>query len=239
MGWQLRRGLLNPPNDSRSGSPWWRALNEGLLRDTAEARALAFGYAGEPTGPGVAAHLDFIRRPTARTWYRAHNVSIVDGYLSNQDLAAEEGRVERFFLNVVLLRVLYAHAMVAAPHMALGWLAPLAPVVGDPRVGMTGIFLSLSRVLPDQYPVGDDVDSYTTAEHGFGRMLDIGVIQPRIRRLYDWSSDELRLPALRQCLHGDAPVYAWDSADTDIWNLEPSLFARVARRLIPAHSTRH
>src|SRR6516162_302850 len=60
MGWQLRRGLLNPQSDSRPGSPWWRALNEGLLRDTAEARAFAFGYAGEPSGPGVTAHLDFI-----------------------------------------------------------------------------------------------------------------------------------------------------------------------------------
>jgi hypothetical protein len=39
MGWQLRRGLLNPPGDPRPGSPWWRTLNEGLLRDTAEARA--------------------------------------------------------------------------------------------------------------------------------------------------------------------------------------------------------
>ena len=41
----------------RPGSPWWRALNEALLRDTAEARALAFGYAGTPSGPGVAAQL--------------------------------------------------------------------------------------------------------------------------------------------------------------------------------------
>jgi hypothetical protein len=40
MRWQLRRGLLNPPTHSLPGSPWWRAVNEGLLRDTAEARAL-------------------------------------------------------------------------------------------------------------------------------------------------------------------------------------------------------
>ena len=45
---------------------------------------------------------------------------------------------------------------------------------------MTGIFLSLSRVLPDRYPLGDDVDTYIAVEHGFGHMLDIGVIQPRI-----------------------------------------------------------
>lgn len=68
--------------------------------------------------------------------------------------------MERFFLNVVLVRVLFAHALVAAPWLALGWLAPLGCPAGDPRIGMTGIFLSLSRVLPDRYPLGDDVPTY-------------------------------------------------------------------------------
>ena len=51
-------------------------------------------------------------------------------------------------MNVVLCRVLYTHALVAAPRLSLGWLRPLAPFLGDPRLGMTGIFLQLSRVLP-------------------------------------------------------------------------------------------
>jgi hypothetical protein len=235
MNWQLRRGLLNPPSDRRPGSPWWRALNEGLLRDTAEARALAFGYAGEPSRDAVAAHLDFIHRPTARNWYRAHNASIATGYLDNESLAAEEGRVERFFINVVLVRVLFAHALVAAPRLALGRLAPVARPVGDPRVGMTGIFLSLSRVLPDRYPLGDDVDTYVAVEHGFGHMLDIGIIQPRFGRLYDWSSEVLALPALRGLVDGSTPTYAWDfEDDADVWDFKPSRLARLARRVVPA-----
>lgn len=233
MDWQLRRGLLNPDSDPRPGSPWWRAMNEGLLRDTAEARALAFGYEGKPSGPGAVAHLDFIMWPTARNWYRAHNVSIVAGYLAHEDLAVRESRVERFFLNVVLLRVLFAHALVAAPRLALGWLAPLGRPAGDPRVGMTGIFMSLSRVLPDSYPIGDDVDTYIALEHGFGHLLDIGVIQPRLRQLYDWSSAELGLPGLAALLDGEIPSYAWDLDDTDTWRFTPSLLARAARRLVP------
>ena len=233
MGWQLRRGLLNPDSDAVPGSPWWRALNEGLMRDTAEARAFAFGFAGEPSGPGVTAHLDFIRRPTARNWYRAHNVSIVAGYLANESLAANERRVERFFINVVLLRVLCAHALVAEPRLALGWLAPAGRAVGDPRIGMTGIFLSLSRVLPDSYPLGDDVDTYVAMEHGLGHVLDIGVIQPRLGQLYGWSAEELALPGLRALLSGETPTYAWDLEDADLWQFKPSLFARVARRILP------
>jgi hypothetical protein len=234
MGWQLRRGLLNPASDPRPGSPWWRALNERLLRDTAEARALAFGHTGPPSGPGVTAHLDFIRWPTARNWYRAHNVSIVGGYLANEDLAVAERRVERFFLNVVLVRVLFAHALVAAPRLALGRLAPLGRPAGDPRIGMTGIFLSLSRILPDEYPLGEDVDTYIAMEHGFGHMLDIGVIQPRFAHLYAWSAHELSLPGLRALVDGETPTYAWDVEDARIWQFQPSLLARAARRLAPA-----
>jgi hypothetical protein len=236
IGWQLRRGLLNPQTDPRPGSPWWRALNEALLRDTAEARALAFGHAGEPSGPAVNAHLDFIKLPTARNWYRAHNASIVEGYLANENLALDERRVERFFINVVLVRVLFAHALVAAPRLALGWLAPLGRPVGDPRVGMTGIFLSLSRVLPDRYPLGDDVETYIAVEHGFGHMLDIGVIQPRFGHLYRWSSEVLALPALCDLVDGDTPTYAWDTADSDLWRFDPSWLARAARRLVPGRA---
>lgn len=232
MRWQLRRGLLNPPAHRLPGSPWWRALNEGLLRDTAEARALAFGYTGGPTTPGAAAHLEYIRQPTARSWYRAHNTSIVAGYLANAASAASERRVERFFLNVVLLRVLYAHALVSAPRVALGWLAPLGRPLGDPRLGMTGIFLSMSRVLPDRYPLGDDVENYIAVEHRFGHLLDIGVIQPRLDSLYRWSADELQLPALRGLLDGGVPRYAWDSADDVLWQIPPSRLARAARRAI-------
>lgn len=231
MRWQLRRGLLNP-----AGSPWWRAVNERLLYDGTEARALAFGHSGPPSSPAATAWLEFIRHPTARSWYRAHNLSIVSAYLEHEDLAARETRVERFFINLVLLRVLYAHALVAAPRLALGWLAPAGPPLGDPRLGITGIFLSLSRVLPDRYPLGDDVTPYAQAEHGFGHLLDIGVIQPRVERLYAWSAAELEVPGLRRLLCGQIPCYAWPPEDRQPWNPVPSRLARLSRILLPAGS---
>ncbi len=236
MGWQLRRGLLNPESGPLPGSPWWRAVNETLLRDTCEASALAFGRPGEPRTPAVAASLDFIREPTARTWYRAHNLSIASAYVANEDLACREGRVERFFINLVLIRVLYAHALVANPRLALNWLAPCGRLIGDPRLGMTGIFLSLSRVLPARYPLNDDLGSYVDAEHSLGHLLDVGVIVPRLGGLYDWSASELGLPALRALLvdHGPTPAYAWDPEDSDVWQPHPSRLARAAQRLVPA-----
>ena len=234
MGWQLRRGLLNPVDGPAPGSPWWRAVNEHLLRDGWEARALAFGHPGVPSSLGVAASLQFIRYPSAQRWYRAHNISVVSAYLEHQHLASRESRVERFFINLVLMRVLYAHALVAAPRLALGWLAFAGRPLGDPRLGMTGIFLSLSRVLPDRYPLGDDLTPYLRAEHGIGHLLDVGVIQPRLALLYDWSACNLAIPGLRQLLADQTPCYAWPAHDQQPWHPPPSRPARLARMLVPA-----
>jgi len=235
MEWQRRRGLLNPAQGPSPGSPWWRAVNDTLLRDTCEASALAFGRPGRPRTPSVTATLEFIRTPTARSWYRAHNLSIASAYLAHEDLAQRENRVERFFINLVLVRVLYAHALVAQPRLALDWLAPTGRLLGDPRLGMTGIFLSLSRVLPAAYPLEGDLDVYVRDEHGLGHLLDVGVIVPRLDQLYAWSAHELGLPALDGLLDRSAnvPTYAWDRLDVEVWRPRPTRLARVARRVLP------
>jgi hypothetical protein len=141
MRWQLRRGVLAPPFSDRPGSPWWRAVNERILRDGCEA----VGLSGNPFGPAssrtVENWMSFVDYPVARAWYRAHSASVAAAYLEHRDLAETENDAERFFMNVVLCRVLYAHALVAAPRIALGWLRPLAPFLGDPRLGMTGMFV--------------------------------------------------------------------------------------------------
>ena len=153
MRWQAERGVLDPLDASPPGSPWWRAVNERLLRDGCEAVARSGGLLGGPSSPTIGLWMSFIEGPTARSWYRAHNASIVAAYLEHHGLARQESMPERFFLNVVLLRVMYAHALVAAPSLALGRFAPLGPILGDPRLGMAGWFLSLGRVLPDRYPL--------------------------------------------------------------------------------------
>ena len=236
MRWQIDRGLLNrveAPDRTPPGSPWWRAVNEQLLRDTIDGWAEPAGRSRSTAARHTAR---FVEHPTPRTWYRAHNASVVSGYLAYQNLADQEDRVERFFLNLVLVRVLYAHALVAAPATALSWAAPLAPLLGDPRLGMTGVFMSLARVLPRSYPVGDDVDRYVVNESGFGRLLDVGIIRPRVRDLFEWSAHALELPELLTLVVGDVPAYAWDPRDNTAWDQAPSLEARAARVVLPART---
>ncbi len=163
-------------------------------------------------------------------------MTIASAYLAHEDLARDEGRVERFFINLVLMRVLFAHALVAAPRLSLGWLAPCGRLLGDPRVGMTGIFVSLSRVLPDRYPLEGDLEALVAAEHSLGHLLDVGMIVPRLDQLYDWSASELGLPSLRALVAGEGPTpaYAWDPRDAAVWHPDPSLLARAAQRVLPA-----
>ena len=99
-------------------------------------------------------------------------------------------------MNVALARVLYAHALAAAPRLALGRFAPLGRLLGDPRLGMAGVFLSLRRVLPNRYPLALDVERYIADEQRLGRMLDYAVIVPRLQCLYEWSAEELGEPRL-------------------------------------------
>lgn len=231
MRWEVERGVLNPIDGDLPGSPWWRAMNERLLRDGCESVARSGGLGGEMSSPTVQLWMEFIAAPTARHWYRAHNASIVAAYLDHRDLAEAESMPERFFLNVVLLRVLYAHALVAAPRLALGRCALLGRWLGDPRLGMAGAFLSMGRVLPNRYPLRGHVTAYLRDEHSFGRMLDYAVIGSRLQHLYEWSSEELGHPELRALIQDGSPVYAWSYADRHVWQAPPLPVIATALRV--------
>lgn len=234
MRWQLARGVLAPRHAGPAGSPWWRAANERLLRDGCEAVARSGGRGGAPSSPVIQLWMAFIAAPSRRTWYRAHNAGIVAAYLENRDLAELENAAERFFLNVVLVRVLYAHALVAAPRLALGPLAGLGPVLGDPRLAMTGIFLSLARIVPDRYPLTRDIHEYIAEENAFRRMLDYGIIQPRLQRLYEWSAKELGEPGVLGLVREGSPVYAWPFENREVWApARPPRTVRALRRILP------
>jgi hypothetical protein len=233
MDWQLGRGVLNPLDHERPGSPWWRAVNERLLRDTCEARLRLLGHPGPASTSSIDRCIHFAREPSPTTWYGAHNVTIVSAYLDHRDLAGQENQVERFFMNLVLVRVLYAHALVAAPRLALAWLAPIARWLGDPRLDMTGVFLSVQRVLPDRYPAPGELDEYVVAEHALGRLLDLGVIAPRLPELYLWAADELQIPAVADLFSDLTPTYAWDSEDVSAWTQPAKGLVRAVRWALP------
>jgi hypothetical protein len=90
---------------------------------------------------------------------------------------------------------------------------------------MTGIFLQLSRVLPDQYPLSDELR--------FGRLLDFGVILPRLQELDRWSALELSAPELLEYTRDGALTYAWPFEERDVWKPATSFAIELVRRALP------
>ena len=202
--------MLAPPADDGGGSPWWRAINDELLRDKVEADRLAAGSGDEPSSRTVGLWLEFIAAPSAATWYRAHNASVVAGYLKHEPLAANELWVERFMMNVALVRVLYAHALAAAPQLALGLFAPLGRWLGDPRRRAVRLFLDLRNVFPDAYPLdGWELEELLAAEQQLGRALDYGLIASRLTELYEFAAAHIGEPRITTLESDGAPCYSW------------------------------
>jgi hypothetical protein len=207
-------------------------VNEGLLRDAWQAELLVSGTPGAASRPSVACWVQFLRRPSAEAWYRAHNASIVAGYLAHRDLSQQEHELERFFMDVALIRVLYAHSLLTAPRLALGPLAPAGRVLGDPRWRGADAFLSLHRILPDRYPLdGLTVDEILEAENYLGRLIDYAVILPRAQALYTHAAAELNEPQLLDLLRDGSPVYAWPYAERHVWTTSrtPGAIRAIAR----------
>jgi hypothetical protein len=218
MRWQVSRGVLAPPESARPGSEWWRSVNESLLRDACEAGRLAAGRPGQASRPAVARWVDFIREPSARTWYRAHNASIVAAYLEHRHLSAAEVPVERFFMDVAIARLVCVHALVIRPRLAVGRLALAGRLIGDPRWRGADLFLSLHNVLPNRYPLtGLTIDQILALENYAGRLVDYGVILPKMQALYEFAARDLDEPRLLDLVRNGFPVYAWRYEDRNAW----------------------
>jgi hypothetical protein len=239
MRWQQARGVLNPPDSAEAGSPWWRAINEDLLRDTYEARLL-LKQRGDPSRATVAQWVQFFETPSANTWYLAHNASVVAGYLRHRRLAEAEAEAERFLMNVTLLRVLYAHALVADGKFALGRLSFLAKLLETPMLSVPEAFLAMKDVLPHQYPIDSStVERFVESESWLGKLIDHAVIGGRLDALYAFSAQVLAEPRLLSLLTDGTPAYAWPQAQRQAWNSQvgPVLTSVVGFFLGPRPTT--
>ena len=188
---------------------WWRAVNERLLRDGCESVALTGHLPGPPTSPTVELWMRFIRRPTGRTWYRAHNASVV----TRVPRAPGAGRSrERRRTLLHERRALPSPLRPCAQRCARS----LARMATAPRSSPRGSATRHDRDLPASfprapyaYPLTGDVSSYLGDELSFGRAIDFGIIQPRLQYLYEWSATELNTPGLTDCIHEGSLTYAW------------------------------
>ena len=121
-------------------------------------------------------------------------------------------------MNVVLARVLYAHALVVDADLALGRFAFIARLVGHPRARGPQALLSMKDVLPVSYPIDEmTIEEVIDSENRLFRLVDFGVIATRADALYAASARVLDEPRLLGLISDGAPAYAWPSDQRHVW----------------------
>jgi mpaB/rubber oxygenase-like protein len=154
MRWEIERGVLNPPHHrTRPGSPWWRKVNERILRDQEEGGMLADAGVVTDRNPAANRWSEYLADPSPSSWYRAHNSSVVSGYVRAASLATRERPAEQFLMNLVLARVLFAQALAEEAPFAAGEHPFLAALLSDPRLPAVGIVMQVPDFYPRTYPL--------------------------------------------------------------------------------------
>jgi len=220
LEWEVARGVLNPLTGPKPGSKWWRSVNADLIADAMTAAKMFEEHTDQSAQGAVWCWLEYLRAPSPRTWYRAHNSSIASAYVAHVELARQETRAEQIFVNIVLYRVLYAQAMVeGAAAGIVGDLSRALPDgmrfqedAADPRSKSVDLVVHLPDFYPRDYPVSR---AQITQILGLARLHDFSlnvlfddqIVSHGLGGLYALASDWLGYPALRQLVTGDTPLY--------------------------------
>lgn len=201
LRWEIDRGALNPPDHDRPGSPWWRSINDRLL-EHGELAALAH-EAGLPSQelPGPARLWgEYLTSPSAASWYRAHNASIVDGYLGAMELAQREDEPEQRLMNRLLNRLLHAHALILSGKPLDAKWSP------DPEGPLADHLFTSGSLYPRSYPLSESDLQQIEQIGGRAHVLDER-IRPDLPAIYAEHARLLGAPDLARLIRGDVTTY--------------------------------
>jgi len=208
LRWEIQRGVL-----AQAGSAWWRAVNRGLLIWAEAALALHQRGTAAATTPEVARWLEFLRAPSPVRWYRAHNASIVRGYLDQMDLARSEHELEQRLITIILSRVLLAQALVDPPaHHGSSLEHELEQLVADPRLPAVDVLVHVPDLYPGHYPLVDAdaaavLDRLRSPEGILVRFFDRELVIRHQVELYEHVAEVLAIPELMTLVQGGVAHY--------------------------------
>lgn len=208
LKWE-ERGVLRPKDSKNPGSPWWSEVNLWFIfLSEFGARALAAGLQEDlPSGPSKL-WSEFIQNPSPSTWYRAHNSSIIDGYMKYFELAAEESEAERVFINQVLYRLLFAQYMVEGDF----FFPRLGEILANPQGISVSLITKLDGFYPKRYPMTKKEAKEVMGEsHNLqGKLvhfMDSTFILPKLSKIYTLMAKINHQPQLPHFLNNNRPFY--------------------------------
>jgi hypothetical protein len=159
---------------------------------------LAVGRPYRPDLPlPVRAWLDYLAAPSAVSWYRAHNASVVCSYLARIAEAKLEPVAEQRFMRQVLIRLLCAQALVEGGRH-VSWLGSLF----DPKGRLIPLLLRFDVLYPQHYPLSSSTDS---RPFGLARAAleatELTLWRPALAVLFQHGARWLQLPELASMVH--------------------------------------
>jgi len=209
MKWENSR-VIRSSDSIRKGSEWWYSVNLWFIYlSELGAKAKEAGIPKSTLPSPAQFWVDFIENPNEISWYRAHNSSIIDGYLKYTLLAKKENLAEQILINIVLYRLLFAQAMVEGEDFAFG---RLGKIFANPRGTAVNLITQFEYFYPVNYPMSpEDVRHMLGKSHDLGvlgmKILDDVLIEPEFANLYQRASDWNRQPNLLKLLVSNKPAY--------------------------------
>jgi hypothetical protein len=208
LRWE-ERGVLEPPGADPPGSPWWSEVNLWFIYlSELGARAREAGLPKEELPMPAQFWVDFIDRPGSQSWYKAHNSSIIDGYLKFPELAVKEDLPEQVFINMVLYRLLFAQSMVEG-----GFFFPrLGEILADPEGGAVDLITHLDDFYPRNYPMTPEevkavMGKAENLEELGVKFMDDVLIMPELTNLYRHAATLNAQPGLMKFIARNKPAY--------------------------------
>jgi hypothetical protein len=203
------RGVLHPIEAKPPGSQWWSNVNLWFIfLSEFGARAVTAGLMKKlPPGPPKF-WAEFIVDQQPKSWYKAHNSSIIEGYLKYSDMAELESIPEKVFLNQVLCRLLFAQYMVEGNF----FFPRIGEFLANPQGISVRLITHLDGFYPKHYPMTKKEIEEVMGEsnHFQGRLvkfLDRTIILPKILKIYTLASEINSQPLLLKFLINNKPSY--------------------------------
>lgn len=206
LEWEIERGVL----DEKYADRWWYNVNlEFIYYSVLGAYIFEEKKQHIQIPQPVQRWVDYLEKPSAQTWYKAHNSSIIYGYLKYYELAFKEDLIEQYFINEVLDRLLFAEVMVEGKSKLFGF---WGRILASPKSPAVDILVKIKDLYPRNYPLKWK-DILNVLDIGFdigtviSYVLDKVIIKSNRTNIYNFISELLNIPELKHFIIDNKVVY--------------------------------
>lgn len=150
--WEIGRGVLNNTSSyCNKGSKWWRKINMQIIYDSElAAKIYSQKLSLLNVSSSVKNWVNYLNNPSSKSWYKAHNSSVIEASLQFSLDIEREPADEKEFIKNVLIRVLFAQALVEGQTFIFG---VFGKILANPIFPVVKLLVKREKLYPKTYPV--------------------------------------------------------------------------------------